>query len=687
MSAALARAAAHPKALRVALIVAVLGALPAPVATADAAEPCPNEQLRQESNSTQLPDCRAYELVSPGDAGGGVNDVPLDAPLKAAVKPSGALAARLQSALEVQAEGSAVFWESGATPPSTGSIPDGGSQTVFESTRTSDGWTTSNLTPFVAPSAYTPNKLLVGASTDGSIALVATTLALNPSAFADPPQAEGDDLNAETVFLYRITQGGAAPEMVSRGEALIPPYEDLPQSSFSAYSASADLNEITFASSLPLEQSDRCNGGEHQQTTYIWNRYSGAFAHTIGSGSECGGILYSAVPAVLPNGALVLSTPANELVVETSPTRFAGTGSVMPLTGSAGGALLTVTPDGSAAYVQSEGGLTPGATTANNIYAMSMAEGIRGAVTCVSCSTAGGGPDQSEVHYLTASQNGECVLFTTDQGLWLWRMSGGARLLAPVHDVGPDDAIISENGQHIVVLTTAALSSADTNGAPDLYELSAGQEPTLLTAQPAGPSYRLYESNEALPGVTGYGATAVGSHVVGAVSNSGLRVVYGESDPASPQTVREWDDGQPSQLSPQSASSPYIVQSISGPELEDVFFLSDQALVGQDDNGGALDVYDARSDGGFPTPSAPADQSETPDPSAPAPMPYTANLTPPSTQLAALHVDTSHPPASKGTAKSKTCKRGLVQTRGKCVKRKSKKAKGRKAKKKLGVRG
>ena len=32
--------------------------------------PCPNENVRQQTQSNYLPDCRAYELVSPGDAGG-----------------------------------------------------------------------------------------------------------------------------------------------------------------------------------------------------------------------------------------------------------------------------------------------------------------------------------------------------------------------------------------------------------------------------------------------------------------------------------------------------------------------------------------------------------------------------------------------------------------------------------------
>jgi hypothetical protein len=93
-----------------------------PVA-ARAETPCPNEQLRVETHSTSLPDCRAYELVTPPNKNG-------QQVLKPRVAPDGSRVAF--SSLGAFNEAPANDTEAGAT---------------FIASRTSAGWLTSEITP------------------------------------------------------------------------------------------------------------------------------------------------------------------------------------------------------------------------------------------------------------------------------------------------------------------------------------------------------------------------------------------------------------------------------------------------------------------------------------------------------------------------------------------------------------
>jgi hypothetical protein len=666
-------------------------------AGAHAAESCANEPYRLASDSTQLPDCRAYELVSPANAGGAVEEFYLGLGGVQAywqgstsgprLSANGNLITQLNGALEVKAGGSAVFWDSYATPPDTGAMEDAHAIDPFRSVRTASGWSTKDLFPSDVIRQQVPGglgKVVFGASEDGSTALVASQVSLFPQAFENPLQAQRGSW--EGVNIYRVNANSSAPpQLVTHGESLLPENKSLAGAPgpFEAVSASPDLSEVAFKSDLPLESNDICNTepgrGSFPEATasmYLWNANSiTGLAHVIFSfeGNPCTAPNVDEVPTILPDGRPILtpnpagnpSIPGRGPLVENYSA--SGSNALVPLAGSSGGTLLSVAPDGSAAFVLSEG----------NIYSVSTTTGWGGTDTvCISCAS-----DQTDLAYITTSKDGSHLLFTTDQGLWEWSSAAGAQLLTSARDIEADDVVLSENGQYVVLLTSEALRPCesptglpceDTNGGPDLYELSVGRPARLITSGTSADQYALYDSESE------EFALSAG------VSDDGERVVY-NSNPAasgSHMVIEEWDAGQTVQLSPLNSESNYHVQAVAGSELQDVFFIAHDSLVPWDLNGGQADIYDANLDGGFPscTPGDPQPppgaygcgaEAEDPDPTVPPPPAYTADLTPPSDQIASLPPDTSQP---AGTHLAKTSTRAQqLATALKACKRKSKK--------------
>lgn len=682
---------------RVVVALATMGALGFP-SIASAGE-CPNEQLRAVSNSSGLPACRAYELVSPANAP--VEPVSLAAKLTStdnggvangalgpALLAGGNLAAQLAGPLDVQAGGSTVFWESKATPEGAGAIENGGSREPFRSVRTSSGWSSESVFPRPSLNSENVSAALLGASTDASSTLIATNTLLpaDSSAFENPRQGESGEWPG--VFVYRVSTDGAPPQLITQGKSLLPETAKLfvdDKVPFAALSASPDLSEVAFKSLVALEPGDTCippvgelNGTyaiETFGTVYLWNTNSlDGFARQLVSEQTCapGSPNIASVPTILPErGSVVVPGPGlrgmgPELPQVQRLTTNSLPGAFVRIAADAGGTFLGEADAGATAYVLSEG----------NLYAVSTKTGWEGPTNpCISCST-----DQTEVHYLTSSLDGAHVLFTTDQGLWEWDASSGAQLLGAVSGVERSDILVSENGRYVVVRTAASLSGTDTNGAPDLYELSPGTQPLLLTAGISADRYVLRQhdalESEATP--------TVEEPPSGGVSNNGAQVVYGrEPVGGTPAVIDQWANGQTTQISPLASTHAYEVDAIAGGELEDVFFLAEDAIVPWDDNAGTPNVYDARIDGGFPSctlgdplphagASSCAPSSQTANPSAPPPTPYSTNLTPPSSQVAALSPDTSHTnapvqrrltTAQKLSAALKTCRKDKRRSR------------------------
>lgn len=95
-------------------------------------EACANEALREEQHATFLPDCRAYEMVSPAEKNG--NDVFPD-----------------NNRTRAAADGSAVgFFSLGAFADAIGT----GITTEYVSERSAGGWTTHAVTPALASTSY-----------------------------------------------------------------------------------------------------------------------------------------------------------------------------------------------------------------------------------------------------------------------------------------------------------------------------------------------------------------------------------------------------------------------------------------------------------------------------------------------------------------------------------------------------
>lgn len=209
-----------------------LVALGSPAGASAAEGACPNEALRAGLGSSALPDCRAYEMVSP-------------------VQKNSADVSAVPSRTRVAADGNAVQYVAlGAFPGAQGTDVIGAE---YLAQRGSDGWSTHGITPSQTPPSFPLwSSLYVGDfSTDLNRGVF---FALSPLTQEDPNVVDvpnlylRDDLLSGGAGHYRLLSG--CPACSSPLSA--PPFELIRRGLVTWAGASDDLSHVIFESNANL---------------------------------------------------------------------------------------------------------------------------------------------------------------------------------------------------------------------------------------------------------------------------------------------------------------------------------------------------------------------------------------------------------------------------------------------------
>ncbi len=551
------------------------------------AEDCPNASLRAETNSTRLPECRAYEMVTPlYKEGFPVTPLAYTADGVVSYASIGSFAGNSAGVpgSQYHATRSAVGWRTTALSPPEEIYNSGGYSVEGESADLSSSlWTMSRRdqpgdrlgyylrTPdgaftrigdAVFPGAPAPSPFVAGVSADLSHVVFHFSLSGN----------------AAVTALYEYVgvgnQGLPRPVNVENTGALTP-------GETCTGGISKDGRVIAFASG--------CNGG----VLAVWARVGGSMTVAV-SGSEC--TRTSGDPA----GACNAPAAAN----------FAG-----------------MATDGSRVFFTSTQQLVNGDTDeSNDLYECDIPPGTPAPVgtanPCASLTEVSGAASAANVeNVVKVSEDGSRVYFVArgvlagnlgtndatavagDNNLYVWQKDAAhpvgqttfvAKLQANDISFGAQS---TADGRYLLFNTTNKLLATDTDEATDVYRYDADTGGLLRVSTDTNGS----GGNE--PGAQASIGEGANNQSHYAMTDDASTVVFQASAALSPADidgvtdVYEWHEGQVSLISSGGGSRPWITSS-----GQDIFFLTTEPLTAGD-SGAETDVYDARVDGGFDLPA------------------------------------------------------------------------------------
>jgi NHL repeat len=667
---------------------------------------CPNEQMRG-GFSGRLPDCRAYELVTP--------------PVTSSSQFDGKL--KMVYASKVAADGEALTLTTSEPRPGA---PTGGE--AYVATRGAGGWIAEDIMPlesydgvgcaeyqnvYAYSDQLTKDVMLAGGGSRASESSREDPESCNPEGrqvvSGEPVGYENLLVRENATGTYRLVN--VTPSGVTPADA-----------HFQA--ASADLSHVIFTETSPLA----AGATYGVENLYEWDEGAPRLVSVLPDGTAVPGSLAAHEGVVSSDGSHVLFTYGGALYDRIDGQRTVQIDKQQGVPGPGGGGSLQVaTADGSQVFFTDESQLTEGSTAAPgepDLYECALSEGAsKCGLTDLTVAAAGKhadvlsvtplGPHDSSYIYFIADgvlasntreiTNGEGKTVVEGaqagmQNLYLWNGEKTTFIASGVDEysqlgieqtspdgewlafesknslTGYDDAAVGGEHAELFLYSAAtgqlACASCNPTGEPaiagggvalrgEAYGENLGVHPaTRHVLTDAGQVF--FETTEAL----------VPSDTNGA---GGCPTLYGRR--ASCMDVYEYEGGGAHLISSGTSSFESALEGVSE-SGDDVFFRSNQQLVPQDNQEGQIVTYDARVAGGFAEPSSPpacttADACRTPV--SPQPSIYGA---PASQTFSGLGNLAPAPPTvvKKVTKKTVKCKQGLVKNKkGKCVRKKSKK--------------
>jgi hypothetical protein len=585
-------------------LAAIWGAVAAP-AWAPAAG-CPNEALRGGASSV-LPDCRAYELVTPPETGG---YFPMERTLSS---PN-----QYFSLFAIDPSASSVVFQTqqGAIPGLSGS----GSDDRYESIRGSGGWTTSLDGPTAAQSE-TPGP--GGVSQDHGYSFVKTQQSILPDRGSLNREA-GVTENESSTWLRKpngqfelVGHGELADDPDACGDYISPGGSHIIFDTRDCSGTGAAGPRLLPDSPASGTQAvyDRTPAGLHTVSLLPGDAIPTEDAYFQGVSADGSVVLFGI--GTFGAGPLYARVNDAETLAVANPATAPG-GSITPAGASAdGGQVFYVQAGDFFSFDTATATTTPIASTGDARPVNIATDGSRAYFVSESEIGGEGEAGQPNLYLWTASSDSTVFVATVSPGdvsgepcLTCWTIGPAAPRMNFVSGPGTETSRSTPDGGVLAFVSHAKLTSYENEGHAEIYRYEAATgDVDCASCNSLGPptgDARLQTFNPFFPVGPPYAYLDVEN-----LTTDGSEVFFETPEALVPRDtdgvvdVYEWREGAVSLISSGRSPSDNFLYGVT-PNGSDVIFATNDVLLPRDRTGGSGSIYDARVGGGFAEPVTPA---------------------------------------------------------------------------------